>query len=205
MSIIRKKHFPRVSLLVSMLLMVAIFGYLYKERYLSCISQNFSLCLQSKKYTSADHKFMFRYPANYPLTSKTGDQMMKQYGFDDKYKEWVNFSSKFYPNAGGERLGSVIVTKNTPYKNVEEYVSKELGSFDVPPKIEYTKIGTKNAACSSLSQQPHSFSPPSYDCYVVDSGLLYAISFDYNVYYHKLPVEHYQEARQLILSTFSFN
>lgn len=202
----RKNYFPYLLFIaLPILLIVVLLGYLYKEKYLSCISQNPSLCLQSKKYTSADHKFMFRYPSDYPLTFKTGDQMMKQYGFEDKYEEWVNFSSDFYPNAGGERLGSVIVTKNTSYKNVEDYVSKELTSFDVPPKIEYKKIGTKNAACSSLSQQPHSFNPPSYDCYVVDNGLLYTISFDYNDYYHKLPIEHYQVARQLILSTFSFN
>lgn len=193
-----------VFLIVPIVLLSITLGYLYKERYLTCITQNLSLCLQSKKYTSIDGGFIFRYPVDYPLTFKTGDQMKSQYGFDDKYKDWVNFSSEFYPNAGGERLGSVIVTKNTTYKDIGEYALKELTDFKISPTLNYQKIGGKSAVCASLKRQPHSFSEPSYNCYVINNNLLYRMSFDYNNYYHKLPIEYYQSAQQLILSTFTF-
>lgn len=192
-----------LSLLPLLLLVIAI-SYLYKEKYFNCISKDFSLCVNSKKYTSAGDKFIFRYPEDYPLTLRTGSDLVNQYHFDDKYVEWVNLSTEFYPNAGGDRLGSVIV-KNTTFKDVKEYVDKELGNLEVPPNIEYVKIDGKDAICTSLKQQPHSFNPPSYDCFIINEGLLYIISFDYNDYYHKLPVEYYEKARELILSTFSFN
>jgi len=192
-------------LLLPLLFIAAAFGYLHKERYLACITQNLSLCLQSKKYVSSNGKFIFRYPADYPITFKTGDQLISEYHYDDKFDEWVNFSNEFYPNAGGERLGSIIVTKHTPYNDIREYVSKELNNYEVSPKFNYVNIGGKNAVCFSLKQQPHSFTTPSYNCYIVDNTLLYRISFDYNDYHHKLSMEYYQTAQQLILSTLKFN
>lgn len=128
---------------------------------------------------------------------------MTTYGYEDKYVEWVNFSSVFYPNAGGDRLGDIIVEKNTPFKNVKDYAANELSGFKIPLEIVYSQIAGKDAACSSLKQQPHSFTSPSYDCFIIFKGYLYRISFDYNDYYHKLPTEYYEKAKQLILSTFT--
>jgi hypothetical protein len=198
-----KKNKSFLWFLLPLLLLVVIFGFLYKEKYLRCLSKDFTLCITSKKYVSASGKFTFRYPKDYPVTFKTGNEMVSQYNFDNKYGEWVNFSSEFYPNAGGDRLGSIIVEKNSSYQSVNQFGDKTLSDFDklpeqykgTPPKIEYLKIGGVNAVRS----------PPSDDYVLVHNGELYRIGFDYNDYYHKLPIEHYQKGKELILSTFTFN
>ena len=208
-----KKNKLPLWLLLPLLLLVLIFGYLYKEKYLYCLTRNLSLCLKSNKYVSATGKFSFRYPQDYPLTFKTGKNLVDQYHFDDKYTEWVNFSSEFYPNAGGDRLGSIIIEKNTPYQSAKEFGEKTLSDFNklperykgTPPKIEYLKVGSVDAARVTTSQQPSSFNPPNDEFVLVHKGELYKISFDYNDYYHKLPLEYYQKGKELIISTFTFN
>lgn len=74
-----------------------------------------------------------------------------------------------------------------------------------PPAIEYLKIAGKDAICVSRSQQPSSFNPPSDDYVFIHDGKLYQIGFDYDNYYHKLPVEYYQKGKELILSTFTLD
>lgn len=202
-----------IILLVPLFLLILALGLLYKEKYLNCLTSQFSMCISSKAYTSASNKFMFRYPNDYPVTFKTGSQMVSEYNFDDKYIEWVNFSNEFYPNAGGDRLGSVIVEKNSPYKSVEDYGNKITDDFNklpeklkgTPPHIEYVMVGGEKAVRVTTAQQPSSFTPPSDDYVVIHDGAVYNISFDYNDYYHKLPVQHYQQGKELILSTFTFN
>lgn len=208
-----KKYKPSLWLLLPILLLVLAFSYLYKEKYLSCVTKDFSLCIKSNKYTSATRKFSFRYPQDYPITAKTGEELKNTYNSDLDSAEWVNFSSEFYLNAGGDRLGSIIVEKNTSYQNVKEFVDKTLADFNklperykgTPPKIEYLKIGGENATRITTSQQPSSFNLPRDEYILVRKGELYRVSFDYNDYYHKLPVEYYQKGKELILSTFTFN
>lgn len=213
MSKIIKKYKLSFWLLLPLLLLVITFGYLYREKYLSCMIGDFSFCIKSNKYISATGKFSFRYPQDYPLTFKTGVDLVNQYRFDDKYAEWVNFSSEFYPNAGGDRLGNIIVEKSSSYNSVKEFGNKTLADFNklperykgTPPTIEYLKVGGEDAVRITTSQQPSSFNPPSDEYVLVHKGELYRISFDYNDYYHKLPIEYYQKGKELILSTFSFN
>lgn len=208
-----KKYKPHILAALFLLLLLVVFSYLYKEKYLRCITKDFSLCITSKKYVSASSKFTFRYPKDYPITFKTGNEMVSQYNFDDKYVEWVNFSSEFYPNAGGNRLGSIIVEKNSSYQNVKQFGDKTLSDFNklpeqykgTPPKIEYLKIGGVNAVHITTDQQPSSFNPSSDEYVLIHEGELYRISFDYNSYYHELPSEYYTKGKNLILSTFSFN
>lgn len=208
-----KKNKSFLWFLLPLLLLVVFFGFLYKEKYLNCLTKDFTLCISSKKYVSASGKFTFRYSKDYPITFKTGNEMVSQYRFDDKYVEWVNFSNEFYPNAGGDRLGSVIVEKNFSYQNVNQFGDKTLSDFNklpkqykgTQPKIEYLKVGGENTVRIATSQQPSSFSPPSDEYILVHKGESYRISFDYNDYYHKLPIEYYQKGKELILSTFAFN
>jgi len=212
-SSINKAKLNHWFILVPVIILVGVLGLLYKEMYLNCITKDFSMCIQSKKYNSASGEFIFRYPKDYPISFKSGSDMVSQYNFDDKYVEWVNFSEEWYPNAGGERLGDVIVNKKTDFNSVKEYGDKELSDFNslpkqykgTSPKIEYLKIGGEDAARISLAQQPSSFSPPSDNYIIIHNGHLYTISFDYNDYYHKLPIEYYNKAKEVILSTFSFN
>ena len=139
--------------------------------------------------------------------------MIKQYGFDDEYDEWINFSAEFYPNAGGERLGSVIVMKNTDVESVHEYANKIEADFNslsgrykgTPPKIEYVKIAGKDSVRVAASQQPSSFSLPSDEYVLFENEKLYKITFDFDDYYHKKPVEYYENSKKIILSTFTFN
>lgn len=208
-----KKYKFSLWLLLPFILLVLVFGYLYKEKYLNCATKDFALCIKSNKYISAIGEFSFRYPQDYPLTFKTGKNLVNQYHFDDKYAEWVNFSSEFYLNAGGDRLGSIIVDKNASFQNVTDFGDKTLADFNklperlkgTPPKIEYMKVGDEDTVRITITQQPSSFNPPSDEYILVHKGELYRISFDYNDYYHKLPVEYYQKGRELILSTFTFN
>lgn len=195
-----------------LLLIILIFGYLYKESYLRCLTKDFSMCINSKKHVSLNNKFSFRYPKDYPLTFASEDDLNKS-GWNGKYAEWVNFSSEFYPNAGGDRLGSVIVEKSTSYQSVNQFGDNTLSDFNklpeqykgTPPKIEYLKVGGENAVRITTNQQPSSFNPPSDDYILVRNGELYRIGFDYNDYYHKLPIKYYQKGKELILSTFVFN
>ncbi|MBX4205912.1 hypothetical protein KW795_01830 [Candidatus Microgenomates bacterium] len=196
------------------ILLGIVFAYLYKNRYLKCLLVSPSMCLSSRYFKSELGLYSFRYPKNYPLTHLTGEKLKKFYNGDFGILEWVNFSVEFYPNAGGDRLGDVIVQENKQYKsdiyenkyfaNIKEYVEKELNTFDVPPVVEYTKIDGVDAVCSDLKSQPHSFSNPSYDCYVIYKGNFYTINFDYNSYYHKESIEYYKKAREIVLSTFQF-
>jgi hypothetical protein len=154
-------------------------------------------------YISVNKKFSFRYPKDYPLTFAS-QEVINTLGWNNEWIEMVNFSPEFYLNAGGDRLGYISVEKNTDYKNIKEYAAKELINFEIPPQIEYVKIGGKEAVCSSLKPQPHSFNSPSYDCVSIYNGELYRISFYYNDYYHKLSIQYYEKARGIILSTFNF-
>lgn len=198
---------------IPLLLLTAIFGFLYKEKYLNCIGKNFSVCITSRKYVSVNGKFSFRYPKDYPITFKSGSDLVSQYHFDDKYAEWVNFSNEFYSSAGGDRLGSIIVEKNSPYQSVNQFGDETLSNFNklperfkgTSPGIEYLKVGGENAVRVITSQQQSSFNPPSDDYILIYKGELYRIGFDYNDYYHKLPLEYYQKGKELILSTFVFN
>ncbi|MBI4004531.1 hypothetical protein HY358_00165 [Candidatus Roizmanbacteria bacterium] len=208
-----KKYKPSLWFLLSLLSLSLVFGYLYKEKYLSCVTKDFSLCIKSNKYISVTEEFSFRYPQAYPITAKTGEELKNTYNSDFGSVEWVNFSSEFYPNAGGDRLGSVIIEKSTSYKNVREFGDKTLEDPNkLPekykgtlPKIEYMKVGGEDAIRITISQQPSSFNPPSDEYILIRTGKLYRISFDYNDYYHKSPVDYYQKGKQLILSTFTFN
>lgn len=208
----KKKRFNKLLLLISLLLILYL-GFLYKEHYLNCVFVDFQLCITSKQYTSPDGSFTFRYLNDYPLTAKSGKELEKEYGFDDNYDKWINFSNEFYPNAGGDRLGSVIIDKNSPYENVEEYGKKILNDHnklpeefkETPPNVEYIKIGGKKAVRITTAEQSSSFNPTSDEYILIHDGKLYNISFYYNDYYHKLPIQHYQRGKELILSTFTLN
>lgn len=110
-------------------------------------------------------------------------------------------------------MGSIIVDKNASFQNVTDFGDKTLADFNklperlkgTPPKIEYMKVGDEDTVRITTTQQPSSFNPPSDEYILVHKGELYRINFDYNDYYHKLPVEYYQKGRELILSTFTFN
>ena len=174
---------------------------------------DFVLCLKSNKYVSTTEKFSFRYPSDYPISLKTGDKITSKYYISDEYVIWVNFSKEFYVSAGGDRLGSIIVKRDTSYQSVREFGDKTLSDFDrlpapykgTTPEVEYLKVGDEDAVRITTSSQPASFDPPSDTYIFIHNGDLYRISFEYDSYYHKLPIGYYQKGKELILSTFTFN
>lgn len=200
------------SLLIIAGLIVSFFIFLYKEKYLNCLSIEPVACMKSTEYISPTKQFTFRYPIGYPLAYRAGDELMKQYLYDDKFDEWINFSSEFYNNAGGNRLGSIIVTKDTDFKSLQEYTDKTQEDFDklsdslkgVSPQIEFVKISGRDAVRITTSQQPSSFTPSSDQYVLIENGKLYTISFDFNDYYHKKPFQYYENSKKIILSTFTF-
>lgn len=206
-----KKNKAYLWILLPPLILVVIFAFFYKEKYLSCASKNISMCISSKKYTSINNKFSFRYPKDYPLTFASESDLNKS-GWNGKYSERVNFSKEYYSNAGGDRLGMISVEKSSPYQSVNQFGDETLNNFNklperlkgAAPKIEYLKVGGENAVRVVTGHQPSSFDNPSDDYVLVRNGVLYRISFDYDDYYHKLPIEYYQKGKELILSTFTF-
>lgn len=177
--------------------------YLVLNGYHRCLRFGVDFCISSKMYRSKALGFSFRYPADYPMSVATQPELDRK-GWQGKWAEWVNFSETFYPNAGGERLGSVIVANDAPYTSVRDFAAKELIGYRVPPTVKYRSVGGEDAVCWDLAQQPSSFTPPSYDCAVIHGGKLYRIGFDYNSSYHHKTKEYYRVGRELILSTFSF-
>lgn len=200
-----KKHQFSFWFFLPVFLLGIIFGYLYSKRYVPCLTKDVLLCIKSDTYKSSAGRFNFRYPHDYPISFKTGSELSVEYAFDDTYVEWVTFTGKFYPNAGGDTLGSLIVKKNTSHQNLNEYVKKEVSGFKNPPEITSTTIGGEDAACIALSRQPNSFAGASYNCYVVHEDNLYRFEFDYNERLHTLPAQYYVHAREIILATFSFH
>lgn len=180
---------------------------------MSCIVKDFYICITSHKYTSVNGKFFFRYPKEYPLSFKTRSEIKDQYNISNNYIEWINFSKEFYPNAGGDRLGSIVIYNNPIYESIDDYakrVAKDYSNLPedlkgFPPKIGYIIIGGEKAVRITTSRQPSSFDPPSDSYVLIYEKRLYSISFDYDDYYHKLPKEYYNKSKEIILSTFTFN
>lgn len=205
-------HFPLLILgVLSVFLVLTLF--LYKERYFQCINIDKKMCLTSKKYLSKDNRFIFRYPKDYPITFKTGKQMHEEYGFDEgKYLEFINFSSRFYPNAGGDRLAAIIVDKADKVKDISAYRESILSEFNKlperyksnPPKVEIITINNNEFLHKSIGYQPFSFTVPEERYTFFHNGKKFILSFYYNSYYHKLPTSYYEKGRSLILNTFSF-
>lgn len=192
------------------IILIILFIFLYQQKYLNCLSIDFIACVRSLQYKSYTGQFSFRYPYTYPLIVRKGEQIEQ---LDGNYDEFINFSTEFYHTAGGERLGSLRVTKKTEFASVQEYADKVKSDFDSPlvrakvgpPKIISVKIGGRNAVRMTSSGNPSNFGLPRDEYAFIENGKLYSISFDYNAYYHKQPFEYYDNSKKIILSTFTFN
>lgn len=194
------------------LLMVTVFllsfGYLYQEKYLKCLTKDFSFCINSKRYESANGRFSLRYPKEYPLAFKTGDELVSRYHLEGKYTEIISFSREFISTTKSDKFGTISVEKKTSYQNIKEYGDKvlddhnklpeQLRSLVPSPRIEYLNIGGEKAV--------HVTTSPILDTYVfIHEGELYEIIEYKDNYSHKFPSEYYQKGKELILSTFTFN
>jgi len=184
-------------------------AYLYQEKYLACLPVSPIECLRSKKYESAIGKFTFRYPRGYPISFHADGGF--PYSFDAQgILEFVNFSEKFYPNAGGKRLGSVVLElKDIKYKDIFDIAEKEMATYEAlpkkgkPPQFEFLKIAGQDAVHVLGSPQPYIISPLLDGSFFIHDNILYTIEFNYREDYHKLPIEYYNMGREMVLSTFT--
>lgn len=145
-------------------------------------------------FVSKRANFSFKHPNWWPITPAS-DNQLKENNTDfvngkpiirDNEVENIDFEEQWVRNAGGSRLGAIIVEK-TNYKNLKEYVddiSKEkvidlfVKGTDqkvtvYPPKIEYLKIGGEDAISVTDTNALPSFSSEIADYRLIRNGLLY--------------------------------
>lgn len=189
--------------LLHLLVIGALFGYIYSQRYFRCLYFNPLLCVQSQKYVSADRSFLFRYPKDYALSTRTGSELVTDFGFEDGVT-WINFSHDFSIDEGGDRLGKIIVSKNLSYVTLDDYIQGTLGTYTYEPVYDMVTIAGEPAVCTSKYSGVYSVSAPSFHCAILHDQKMYEIFFDYDAYYHKQPLSYYKQQRALILSTFTF-
>lgn len=145
-------------------------------------------------FTSERAEFSFNHPISWPVTSAS-DEQLKENNQDFVDGKWIvtdneieniDFQEEWIRNAGGPRLGFIIVQK-TNYKNLKEYVD-EISKEKVvdmfvkganqkvtihPPKIEYLKIGGEDAISLTGTNTLASFSNQTADYQLIRNGWLY--------------------------------
>ena len=145
-------------------------------------------------FTSERAKFSFEHPISWPVTPAS-DEQLKENNQDfidgkwiqtDNEIENIDFQEEWVRNAGGPRLGFIIVQK-TNYKNLKEYVD-EISKEKVvdmfvkgrsqkvtikPPKIEYLKIGGEDAISLTDTNDFATFTRETIDYQLIRNGWLY--------------------------------
>lgn len=201
-----------VSLILILgIILVAIAVFFYQRR--SCLSVDFSMCITSKKFVSKTINLSFRYPEFFPLSKPDEEWEIKQ-AKDFGNLEELDFSKEFFFNAGGDRLGFIIVEKKSDITNIEDYeryllepktiFSSKMGKEVIipPPTVKRVRIGNNIEALSiSESDALSLLSRNSAEYVIFKNGLKYQVAFKYDDYHHKLPKEKYFKGFDLILST----
>jgi len=203
----------RVWIIAPAILIAALFiVFLFKENYVQCLAKHFTLCVTSKKYTSLDKKFSFRYPNSYPLSVKNGSELMAEYRLHNIYNEWATFSNTFEWDEY-QKLGEIKITNKSPDASTRKYGQRtlleqpnhpEIGKYALP-KVTYFNVGEAEVAkiLYPRTSMQQFYSQIHYYAAVYDDKL-YEVKFIYTKAYHKLPIKEYDAAEDMIVSTFSF-
>ncbi len=190
-------------------LILILLGLFFYERR-NCLSVDFLMCLSSKSYESKTADLSFRYPSFFPFAQPNSDLKWKQ-AHDDGRVDIMDFSSEFYFNAGGDRLGWIEVG-SSDFSNIDEYEKDLLKPQTIfakgvevpvpPPHIERVTIGNNIKALSINPDATLALLARNKETYVFfKNGLKYTISFNYDPYHHKLPEERYLKGFDLVIST----
>jgi hypothetical protein len=145
-------------------------------------------------FTSERAKFSFQHPLNWPVTAASDEQLKEnnrdfvggRYVINNNEIENIDFQEEWVRNAGGSRLGYIVVEK-TKYKNLKDYVvelSKErvvemyvkgiIQKVTIkPPKIEYLEIGGVDAISVTDSNSFGRFNNEEADYRFIKNGWLY--------------------------------
>lgn len=145
-------------------------------------------------FTSKRAKFSFKHPINWPVTPAS-DEQLKEDDTDfvnskpvmrDDEIENIDFEEEWVRNAGGPRLGFIIVQKSN-FKSLKEYVD-DLSKEQVvdmyikgrtqkvtihPPKIKHLKIGGEDAIGVTDTNAFATFTRETADYHLIRNGWLY--------------------------------
>lgn len=195
------------------ILITAFVGYTYRD----CFEFGIKLCISAKEYQSPKVPLSLKYPSYFPLSepSKTvWDQM------ESRYEEYFDFAPEFFRNAGGDRLGSIMISTASGITNINDLAKdlstpKEItlangaGSWKViekPPKVEKVTIGN-NIEALKISEVDVSnmLSDAGTEYVFFRNGLRYSITFYYNDYHHKRPKSDYENGFKFILDSIRVN
>lgn len=140
-------------------------------------------------FTSDRAKFSFKHPISWPVVAASDQDVKEDNTFDTGEAteiENIDFEEQWVRNAGGPRLGFIIVQK-TNYKTLKDYVD-ELSKEKVvdmyikgttqkvtikPPKIEYLKIGGSDAISVADTNTYATFTNETADYRLIKNGWLY--------------------------------
>lgn len=140
-------------------------------------------------FTSDRAKFSFKHPISWPVVAASDQDVKEDNTFDTGEAteiENIDFEEQWVRNAGGPRLGFIVVQK-TNYKTLKDYID-ELSKEKVvdmyikgttqkvtikPPKIEGLKIGGVNAISVTDTNSFATFTSETSDYRLIKNGWLY--------------------------------
>lgn len=140
-------------------------------------------------FTSNRTKFSFEHPISWPVIAASDEQLKENNIFDIGEVteiENIDFEEEWVKNAGGPRLGFMVVQKIS-YKTLKDYVDElsQEKMIDMyikgrtqkvtikPPKIEYLKIGGLDAISVTDTNAFASFTKETADYRLIKNGWLY--------------------------------
>lgn len=193
-----QRHYLTLTLLLVLIFLLAGVYYLIQP-----VIKSTQLYKNAEKYyqdnmwvtfTSKRAKFSFKHPINWPVTPAS-DEQLREDNTDfvdnkpvmrDSEIENIDFQEEWIRNAGGPRLGFVIVQKSN-FRTLKEYVD-DLSKEQVvdmyikgrtqkvtihPPKIEYLKIGGEDAINVTDTNNFATFTRETTDYRLIRNGWLY--------------------------------
>lgn len=195
-----KKGKHSITVLLLLVLIVIIGGFLYSSLPIIKNTELYKNYQANKKATFVSKRanFSFKYPINWPISTKDDEMLkaentQKHDGYFGKYTEIENitFSKEWEGNAGGDKLGWIMVSKADEIHSLDDYVKRidkestfisHRGKFVVPPpEIRYLTVGGENA----ISENNCNNNLPSLYCniafyVVVKDGWIYMFGAENN-------------------------
>jgi hypothetical protein len=157
--------------------------------------------LEWRTVTSERARLSFKYPSTWPLDFESEEELKKEQSFygensPDYYLypiEFIDFTEKWYRNAGGERYGFISVGKQRNVTTLDDYVKFIDNPEEVledlvkgvpikyknpRPKIKYSVIGGEVAVTEYPQGDFARLDSPNDDLnfIVVKNGLIYRFS-----------------------------
>lgn len=203
---VKKEVFKKISpiLIVFVVLFILLIGFKYGD----CLDYGIRICLTAREYKNSDLPLSFKYPSFFPLSEFDEEWEIEQARKSGRIG-FIEFSQEAYFDAGGDRLGKIIVSTTSGTTSIDDLakdlsIPKEVTPGYIPklPKLEKVTIGNNiNALKISDVDERHMLSDPGTEYIFFKDGLKYSITFYYNEYHHKRPKSDYEKGFQFILDS----